>query len=167
MFALAHFSELFCTCTPQKAAYQNSSVGRCHFFPPSVESCISSQSSPHYKALRKCPFYTTLITLEMIIQSKAYNRGPPCPLTALQHVDPLPTDMKSNTNITWDYKSTLVRARGALTWLFALAWEHSNALTKQEKSLRGETFTFASIVSSLDLGSSFMSWPTMVLLLLL
>lgn len=28
---------------------------------------------------------------------------------------------------------------GALTWLFALAWEQSNALAKQEQTLRGDT----------------------------
>lgn len=39
-------------------------------------SVLLSQLSPYYKALRKRPFYTTLITLGMIIQSKAYNRGP-------------------------------------------------------------------------------------------
>lgn len=39
--------------------------------------------------LRKSPLNTTLITPKMIIQSKEYNRGPD-PLTALQHIDPLP-----------------------------------------------------------------------------
>lgn len=35
-----------------------------------------SPCRPYSTALRKYPFYTTLITLEMIIQSKAHNRGP-------------------------------------------------------------------------------------------
>lgn len=56
---------------------------------------------------------------------QSIQQRPLCPPTALQHIDPLPTDVKSYTNITWDYKSTLVRAWGALTWLFALSWELS------------------------------------------
>lgn len=89
-------------------------------------SRLSSTSSN--RAFRQIsPDYTSLLYyfnhLGDDYPEQSTQQRPLCPPTPLQHIDPLPTDMKSYTNITWDYKSGLVRAWGALAWLSALAWE--------------------------------------------
>lgn len=77
--------------------------------------CISSLLSPFYKALRKCPLYTTLITLEMIIQSKVYNRGPCTLWQRYNTLIPLPVPHKYHMGL-WIYTSMYVGLwRGFLT----------------------------------------------------
>lgn len=57
-----------------------------------MQPCISSQISPSHASLARRSSYYTLITLEMIIQSKSTQQRPPGPLAVLQLNDPLPTD---------------------------------------------------------------------------
>lgn len=93
----------------------------------SVSSLIASKLSLYYKALTKRPFWTTLITLEMIIHSKSYNR---------QHYNsliPFP-DMKTSTNITWGCESTLECTQGSDMALLHFAWKPSGSLKKQDKT---------------------------------
>ena len=70
--------------------------------------CILSHLSPSFEALRKCPFYTALITLEMIIQSKAYSRGP----WALWQRNPTLISFQILRTNHMDYKSTPTNTRG-------------------------------------------------------
>lgn len=100
------------------------------------QPCISSQISPYCGGHRKVSLFLHVKSpWRWLSRTKHTAEAPLCLLTALQHIDPLPTDMKPYTNITWDYGPDLVRECGALTWLFALAWEHGYALIKQALTL--------------------------------
>lgn len=61
----------------------------------------------------------------MIIQSKEYNRGP-------IPSDSFPTDMKSYTNITWDYQSTRVRKSFDMAFCACLGTKSSLEKLKEE-----------------------------------
>lgn len=77
----------------------------------------------------------------MIIQSKSTQR-PPGPLMVLQLNDPLPTE--SPTQISHGITNLHQYVRATYTWLFAFAWEQTNALVK--KTLGGWAFTIDNIV---------------------
>lgn len=78
----------------------------------------------------------------MIIQSKSTQQRPPGPLAVLQLNDPLPTDKV--LHISHGITNLHHYVKAAYTWLFAFAWEQTNALVK--KTLGGCAFTFNNIV---------------------